>query len=311
MTESPQLSLFPRDPADVALLPVRGTGSPSARAELLGRAVPVPFVLTTRSAAALWGVEVLPPGALAATWPLELAFPAPLPHPRSAPSSAEGFRAGAVREKPPPGSMLRYDRLPDRDVTEVAGIRVTTMERTAFDCARRLPRYEALTALDRFLALGVSRESLLSRLLHLHGPGLTQAGSLTAMADPGSGSPTESLVRGTFIDAGFPRPVCQIRARPTLFRLDLGHPELLCAAEYDGEAHHMGRPARSHDALRRQALAELGWRILPITKEFRLNPAPYLDAWLELLMAAGWNPTPQQLTHITARIARLRRRHRR
>ncbi|GAA3213319.1 hypothetical protein [Actinocorallia longicatena] len=306
MSDVPQPALFPADPTSYALLPVSGSGAPAARARLLARAVPARFVLTTRSAAALWGVETLPAGAVAATWPLELAVPAPAPvpaGPRFPPPSCPAREAAA-----PPGSVVRYAHLPARDVTELQGIRLTTAERTAFDCARRLPRYEALSALDQFLARGVSRESLLARLPRSSGPGTAQAAALIAMADPASGSPAESLVRGTFVDAGFPRPRCQLTAPPTAYRLDLGHPEYLVAAEYNGEAHHTGREARLRDSLRRRTLTDLGWRILPVTKDFRTAPAPYLDAWLHLLMAAGWNPTPQQLAHITARLTRLRHR---
>lgn len=196
--------------------------------------------------------------------------------------------------------------LPPEDVTVLNGHRVTTLERTAYDCARSLPRYEALALVDQFLARGVSRPALLARARRATGPGTAQARAVIAMADPASQSPGESLVRGVLLDTGFPRPTCQLPAPPTPYRLDLGLERYRCALEYDGEAHHTGPRNRTHDALRRARLASYSWRVLPVTQDFRTAPAPYLDAWLTLLLQAGWSPTPTHLSTLTRRIRALR-----
>ncbi|GAA3737035.1 hypothetical protein GCM10022205_23770 [Spinactinospora alkalitolerans] len=49
------------------------------------------------------------------------------------------------------------------------GVRATTLERTALDCGRLLPRLEALAALDQFVRIGVSRVDLLRRCADMRG----------------------------------------------------------------------------------------------------------------------------------------------
>lgn len=279
-----QDALFSVAPTEHVLLQIHGQGSFTGRTRLLAGAFPPTFVLTTRSAARVWGLSVGPPTPF-----LDLAVP--------------------QRPCRPPAA-LPLEQFPPEDITEQGGLRVTTKERTAFDCACHLPRYEALASVDAFLRAGVSHSALQARANRAQGPGSSQAQAVIAMADPGAQSPGESLVRGVFLDAGFPRPATQLKAPPTPYRLDLGHPEYQCAAEYDGEQHHTGMSNRARDSLRRSILAGHGWRILPITKEFRSDPAPYLEAWLTLLMTAGWSPTPRQLAAITNRITRLRRKRR-
>ncbi|GAA2719000.1 hypothetical protein [Actinocorallia aurantiaca] len=186
------------------------------------------------------------------------------------------------------------------------GRRLTTLERTAYDCARSLPRYEALSLVDQCLARGVSHPALLARARRATGPGAAQSRAVMGMADAASQSPGESLVRGVLIDTGFPRPTCQLPTPPTPYRLDLGHARYRCALEYDGETHHTGRRNRAHDDFRRSRLTALGWRVLPVTRDFRTRPAPYLDAWLTLLLQSGWSPTPTHLTTLTRRIRALR-----
>ena len=60
-------------------------------------------------------------------------------------------------------------------------------------------------------------------------------------ADPLAESPPESRLRVHLVLAGLPRPVCQLELRDgsglVIYRLDLGWPELLCAAEFDGAQH--------------------------------------------------------------------------
>ncbi|ROO90739.1 hypothetical protein EDD29_8477 [Actinocorallia herbida] len=237
-----QTTLFSMPGSRFAFVSLRGRGPLAERARRLGAAEPG-AVLRLRTAAHLWGLAV--PRRPAEAIPLDVA----LPDPRGAP-------------------------LPSPDLTERDGRVLTTLERTVFDCARELPRYDALAVVDQALALGVGREALAGRARRARGRGTAQAVAVIRMADPGAESPGESLVRGVVIDAGFPKPSCQVPALPTGYRLDLGHPEYRSALEYDGEAFHTGRANRTRDALRHAVLAEAGWRVLPVTAEFRTAPAP-------------------------------------
>ncbi|MEO3785174.1 hypothetical protein ABGB12_17720, partial [Actinocorallia sp. B10E7] len=321
-----QPQLFDTGPLGHRPLVAHGTGPFEARLRLLER-IRAPFVLTARAAALLWGLAL--PRRVPAAVPLELAVPCPasaadppeptapaaVPKPSvSAPAAPKPISPARAPVAVPPGPPVlpRLGRgdppvlhlLPE-DVTTLDGHRLTTAERTAYDCARSLPRYEALALVDQFLAQCVSRPALMARARRATGPGATQSRAVIAMADPAAQSPGESLIRGVLVDTGFPRPTCQLPAPPTPYRLDLGHARYRCAVEYDGEAHHTGPRNRSHDAFRRARLAALGWRILPVTRDFRTRPAPYLDAWLTLLLQSGWSPTPTHLTALTRRIRAL------
>ncbi|GLW09517.1 hypothetical protein Misp01_46460 [Microtetraspora sp. NBRC 13810] len=92
-----------------------------------------------------------------------------------------------------PGCLVREGFLVAADVTAHQGVRVTTLERTAFDCVLHLPRLEAVTALDQFLRAGVRREALAAR-----GRALSRAGEarrlreVLRLADRGAASPPES-----------------------------------------------------------------------------------------------------------------------
>ncbi|MDX6742720.1 hypothetical protein [Actinocorallia sp. A-T 12471] len=218
-------------------------------------------VLRLRTAACLWGLEL--PRMPVEAVPLEAA----LPDPRGAP-------------------------MPSRDVTEKDGRLLTSLERTVFDCARELARYDALAVVDQGLARGVRREALAARARRARGPGARQAVAVIAMGDAGAESPGESLVRGVVVDAGFPRPSCQVPALPTRYRVDLGHAGYRCALEYDGDAFHSGRVNRARDAVRHAALAAAGWRVLPVNGEFRRDPAPLPGRLAHHAPERGLDPHP-------------------
>ncbi len=113
--------------------------------------------------------------------------------------------------------------------------------------------------------------------------------------------------------SGFPRPRTQVPVRSSDGRcayVDLGYPEFRVGLEYDGERHHTGARARAHDTRRRAWLArEMGWEIIPVTKDFRYKPVPYLEALLTTLQQRGWKPTDATMNRISARLAALNRRH--
>ncbi|ACY99428.1 type IV toxin-antitoxin system AbiEi family antitoxin [Thermomonospora curvata] len=269
----------------------------TARIRSLWQAAPAHAVIAERAAAWLWGIDALPMGADRATWPIELAVPADRPLPD------------------PPGCRVRRTHLPDADVTEVDGIRLTTFERTALDCARRLPRREAVAALDQFLRAGVDAASLRRRARLLAGrPNARRLREILALSDPGAMLPGETYTRLCIVDAGLPRPRTQIPVgrpdRPRFF-LDMGYAEHLTAVEYDGEEFHTGRGRRHRDAARRTWIRDHhGWEIIVVTKEDILfNPVPFLEALTTTLLHRGWNPAPARLHRIEAELAALRRSH--
>lgn len=268
-------------------------GSPlTARAAALSRLLPPQAVIARRTAAWIWGIDVLPPGVSETDWDVELITP-------------------ATGQDPP----LRPDHveLPPDHVRERAGVRITCRTRTALDCTRWLPRSEAIAALDQFLRTGVQTEDLRTMAATLQGyRGNRRLRDLLRLGDRGAASPGESWTRMAMVDAGFPRPRTQVPVPGPYdrwFYIDLGYENYRVGLEYDGERHHTGRTARAHDESRRRWLRkETGWQIIPVTKLFLSRPAPYLEALLTALLQRGWNPDPATMTRIAARLRSFSRR---
>ena len=92
------------------------------------------------------------------------------------------------------------------------GLRVTTPLRTACDLGRLLHRDQALAALDSLAALDAFTLAELS-LATLRFPryrGVRQLRVLVPLVDARAQSPGESILRLRWLDAGLPRPECQV-----------------------------------------------------------------------------------------------------
>lgn len=273
--------------------PVKGA-SLAARAAALSGLLPEDVVMVRRTAAWIWGLDVLPPGVDEADWDIELAALA-----------RTGDPSGVAGD----GSL----RVPADHVVEEAGVRITSLTRTALDCARWLPRYEAVAALDQFLRRGVDPDELTKMARALPGyHGNKRLREAIRLSDRGAASPGESWTRVAVVKSGFPRPEAQV---PVLgphgewLYVDLGYPEFRVGVEYDGERYHSGRTARAHDERRRAWLArEMGWEIIPFTKHFLRRPAPYLEALLTAMLQRGWTPDDATMERLALRLARLARR---
>ena len=224
------------------------------RIQILRLLVPPDCVVTDRTAAWLWGVSAaLAPGDHLVTPPVSVFAP--------------------------PGRRLRNGlvdsgerRLAPGDVVEVEGLLVTCPLRTACDVARLLPRDHALAALDGLAALGdFAVEQLNAEFGRFKRyRGIVQARTLGPLVDPRSGSHSESVMRLRWIDAGLPKPECQIEIPAPdggFFLLDMGLREHRFAGEYDGEEFH-GDDEREHDQERREwARRDLGWTIVVARKD--------------------------------------------
>ena len=165
----------------------------------------------------------------------------------------------------PRGIVTRRDRLLPEEHQSVAGMNVTTPERTAFDLGRlmrggddEIARLDALGNATRF------DRQVVADLAARHGrtPGLPQLRSVLDVHDPGAESPRETWLRLLLIRAGFPRPRTQIPVvddfgDPRYF-LDMGWEEIMIAVGYDGD-HHRKRPRFGNDIVRSEFIAYRGW----------------------------------------------------
>ena len=156
--------------------------------------------------------------------------------------------------------------IPNDDVMEISGLRLTTPLRTAADLLRLKRRPYALAAADAMaLAKVIDAADLCDYIAELHRlPGLPQAQELAVRVTHLAESHGESWQRCRILDAGFPRPALQlpvVDARGVKRRLDMAYEGLLAASEYDGHEFHTADLDRADDEWRRTDLSvRLGWR---------------------------------------------------
>jgi hypothetical protein len=171
--------------------------------------------------------------------------------------------------RPPRGIETRRDRLAAEEHQLIAGLPVTSPERTAFDIGRLVGGDAAVLHLDalghatRFDPRAVA--DLAQR--HRGSPGLPQLRWALDLHDRGAQSPRETWLRLLLIRAGFPQPKTQIpifddRGYPRYY-LDMGWEEVMTAVEYDGD-HHRGRDIFGKDIVRAEFIAYRGWTLIRI-----------------------------------------------
>lgn len=196
-------------------------------------------------------------------------------------------------QRPPELLTVYSDRLDPGESTQMAGKRVTTPARTAFDLGRRLclePGVQRIDALMNATHLKVADiEAVTAR--HPGVRGLVQLRQTLDLVDGGAESPYESLTRLLLVQAGFPRPQTQITVIDrdgNVWRIDMGWPEYLVGVDFDG-AHHWTNPKqRTKDVVRYAVLQELGWIDVRLTSGIlHNNPQSFLDRVGAALIARG------------------------
>jgi hypothetical protein len=236
------------------------------RAAAASLVLPPFVVLCDRTAAWLWGVDTFDYRELEILPPLE----------------AWSLR-GNTRVRRTGCAGGTRDLIPS-DVVEIDGVLVTTPARTALDLACRLPRRDALAALDGFMREhGLTREQLGRELVrYFRRRGVVQARRLVPLADPRAESAGESWTRTEMVDHGLPVPDLQVwvdvAGVPT-FRLDMAYPRHKVAVEYDGREFHEGADHEQRDRARRAWLRDHGWTVVVVTKD--MFTAEAIDAWTQ------------------------------
>ena len=223
------------------------------RIECLKLVVPSECVVTDRTAAWLWGANMaLNPGAHLEVPPINVFSP-----------PGHRLRNGLVDSGERTFSV--------GDVAELAGLRVTTPLRAACDLGRLLHRDQAFAAMDSLAGLRCfSVDELVEATRRYAGyRGVIQLRALAPFVDPDSQSPGESILRLRWLDAGLPRPKCQVQVpAPTgaSYWIDIGLEERRFGAEYDGEEFHT-EDDEEHDEGRRDWMRRTeNWTIVVARK---------------------------------------------
>ncbi|OMC50258.1 DUF559 domain-containing protein [Mycobacterium sp. IS-1264] len=176
---------------------------------------------------------------------------------------------------PPPGTIIRRERIGGEDVVELHGLPVTGLARTAFDLARHLPPAVAVAHLDALsAATGVTAADVAPLIVrHKGARGVRRCQVPLALMDGGAQSPKESWLRMVLIDAGLPQPVTQIRVTDgqLVAYLDMGWEGPMVAIEYDGDQHRTDRRQYVKDIRRAEMVSRLGWHVIRVINEDRPN----------------------------------------
>jgi len=107
---------------------------------------------------------------------------------------------------------VRRGDLPDQDVVERRGMRVTSAVRTLADLSSRLPLVEAVVAMD----MALHRETVDLEQLHAYvaacarRKGVARLREVVELAEPASESAMETRLRLLLVQAGLPRPAAQV-----------------------------------------------------------------------------------------------------
>ena len=192
------------------------------------------------------------------------------------------------------GLIVRNERLHPDEIATVAGVRVTTVARTAFDLARHLPRDRAVARLDalRRVRSFSAEEVLLLAERHRGARGLRRMRTTLPLVDGGAESPRESWLRLLFVDAGLPAPTTQFVVYDEdgyyVRRIDMCWEKYKVGAEYDGQQHLSSRSAYVNDVKVARVLQRLGWHVVHVIKEDRA--ADILAETCTALTSRGWQP---------------------
>lgn len=175
--------------------------------------------------------------------------------------------------RPPPGIVVRNERIEADEIVDVSGMAVTSPSRTALDLARHLPRDVAVRHLDALArATGVTASDVLSLTeRYPRARGLRRAEIALALMDPGAQSPKETWLRLLLIDAGLPAPRTQIRVTDGVNEafIDMGYDEPMVGLDYDGQHHSNDRERYVHDIGRAELIEREGWIDIHVVAEHR------------------------------------------
>jgi Transcriptional regulator, AbiEi antitoxin len=164
------------------------------------------------------------------------------------------------------------------EITDVDGLSVTTLERTALDIGRAYGFQKGVVAADAALHLGADHDTMRQLVGAMRDwPGSREANAAVEFATVGAHSPGESLTRIATVEAGLrdPQPQFEVRDLGFLAYVDLVIPDIMLAIEFDGRVKYQ----RTRDAVdgpvddadvvwaekrREDRLRELGYEVVRV-----------------------------------------------
>lgn len=209
----------------------------------------------------------------------------------------QGYTAGTGRDR----DVHRHTHAVEpRDLTVVAGLPATGLERTVLDCASTMAPGAVLALADEALRRGADRERFAHLVAAAAGRrGVAVARRVLAVADPRSESPGESMTRWILTERGLAPDGLQVSVRTRLgwFRPDLSWSGAKVCLEFDGLVKYSGAfGSTAVDAVvaekrRQDALEESGWLVLRVTWADLARPDELADRVARALARRAGTPS--------------------
>jgi hypothetical protein len=223
-------------------------------------------VVTGRSAAVLWGVDLA-----GVDDDVELTVP-------------PSWHARRI-----PGVRVRRAALPADHVQRRHDVPATTAVATALRLAGSIRGDDAVVAVDRMVASGaVDLASVRALAAATRGPGCARARGVCGLADGRAESPQETRLRLLMVRSSLPAPVAQfsvVHDGRFVARVDFAWPDVKVAVEYDGLWHaEDGQFARDRQRLNR--LHAAGWRVFFVTAADLHAPERLIARLIDFLAGA-------------------------
>lgn len=230
---------------------------------LEGTPDPMTVRIRAHNAAASGGTHVYTHTSAARIWGLSVWRTRPLVHVAHASRRGDGG---------PSGDVVRHNqRIPEREVRVVDGLRVTSLERTIIDCARLLPFEQAMVIADSGLAHRADKDWL--QRLVVEGKatrGIRKVREILRLADGRAESPAETRFRLLLAEWNIPEPEMQlwIRTEGGRVRVDFGWSNRRIVIEVHGYAKYSDYGPIDRKVAEQRAreawLVGAGWRVLNV-----------------------------------------------
>jgi hypothetical protein len=175
------------------------------------------------------------------------------------------------RRAAPDGITVHSGAIGVDEVWTIDNIACTTADRTAYDLGRRLSLESAVIRIDALLNATAATVHSVEAVARSHpgARGIRRLRAALELVDAGAESPQETRLRLLLVQSGLPRPVTQIPVTNdwgrVVRRIDMGWPEWMVGAEYDGEQHFKNADDYANDIDRLEFLAARGWAIVRVS----------------------------------------------
>jgi hypothetical protein len=175
------------------------------------------------------------------------------------------------------------------EITEVHGLPLSTLVRTAWDLGRVRSRQRSIAGIDQMMRLpGFPHEEFLAGIERFRGQRfVVNLRTLGPLATGKAESPGESAILLGWHDAGLPSPEPQLEFWENgclVAKLDVGNELIGYGAEYDGDEFHSNPEQREHDRTRRAWIEGRDFVVDAFTRHHVYGPRRNLE---ELLVAGA------------------------